>query len=1304
MASGSTSYLAVPMFTGENYQIWVVKMKSYLKSIGLWDAVETGRDPPPLRANPTIAQMKQYEEELLKKDKALTVLHSALADHVFTGIMALETAKEVWDQLKEQNEGSDRVKAVRLLTLKREFENLKMKEAETIKVYSSKVMELVNQMRLLGEVIEQHKIVEKMLISLPEKFEAKVSVIEESHDLKKLTVVELISKLQVQEQRTSVRSESQTEGAFQAKHSSRSFNSKDDKRVFGDKSHRGKVVEAEQRELGKGRFPPCSHCKKTNHHETSCWKKAQCRVCKKIGHIAKYCKLKRQQNQHFSPQQTDQKQQANVMEEKQPEDHIFMAVLSSEAPDKHSWLLDSGCTNHMTSNSEYFSTLDTTVRVPVRLGNGDVIESAGKGTISIPTSKGIKFINDVLLVPNLDQNLLSVGQMMHKGYSLFFKDKACVISDSSGDKVVVVPMIDKSFIIHWHSNISLACKTVVDESWLWHKRFGHANFKSLKLLQEKCLVDDMFAVNICNEVCESCQMGKLHRFPFPSQAKWRATEKLEMTWVYFMNNKSQAFSCFKKFKSLAETQSGVKVKKLRTDNGKEYISNEFDKFCEDAGIQHQLTVPYSPQQNGVCERKNRTLLEMARSMMHEKNLPKKFWAEAVYTSVYLQNRLPTHAIEGKTPIEAWSGLKPSVGHLKVFGSVCYVHVPDVKRDKLSKKASKGIFLGYSSQAKGYRIFDLETKKIVVRRDVKVDESSECHWQELDVETTSSRVRRSDFQRDTAQEIDGVEEIDVQSTTDSPVLRTCSLSDVYARCNVAVIDPSNFSEASNYEEWNVAMRDEIVVIEKNKTWELVDRPLHKQVVGVKWVYRTKFNADGSIHKHKARLVVKGYAQQQGIDYGDTFAPVARLDTIKLLIALAAQNRWKIFHLDIKSAFLNSYLKEEIFIEQPEGFKVNGEEDKVYKLNKALYGLKQAPRAWYSRIDEFLCASGFRRSCNDATLYIKTSASADTLIISMYVDDLLIIGSRIDDVNDFKQQLYQKFEMTDLGKMKFFLGLQVHQTAEGIFVSQQAYVINMLKKFRMQHCKPTSTPLIVNQKLTKFDGDTKADAFRYRSLVGSLLYLSATRSDIMFATSLLSRFMQNPSQVHFGAGRRVLRYLKGTHDLGILFKPEAELNLFGYVDSDWAGCIDDGKSTSGYAFSVGSGMFSWCSKKQDVVAQSTAEAEFIAAAAGANQCIWLRKMLIDLGFGQINASPIFCDSKSAIAIAKNPVQHGKTKHMKVKFHFLREAERDQEVCLIHCKSEEQVADILTKALPKTRFEKLREKLGVSKQNLKEEFNIL
>ncbi|KAJ4710130.1 Retrovirus-related Pol polyprotein from transposon TNT 1-94 [Melia azedarach] len=942
MASGSTSYLAVPMFTGENYQIWVVKMKSYLKSIRLWDAVETGRDPPPLRVNPTIAQMKQYEEELLKKDKALSVLHSALADHVFTGIMALETAKEVWDQLKEQNEGSDRVKAVRLLTLKREFENLKMKEAETIKVYSSKVMELVNQMRLLGEVIEQHKIVEKMIISLPEKFEAKVSAIEESHDLKKLTVVELISKLQVQEQRTSVRSESQTEGAFQAKHSSRSFNSKDDKRVFGDKSHRGKVVEAEQRELGKGRFPPCSHCKKTNHHETSCWKKAQCRVCKKIGHIAKYYKLKRQQNQHFSPQQTDQKQQANVMEEKQPEDHIFMAVLSSEAPDKHSWLLDSGCTNHMTSNSEYFSTLDTTIRVPVRLRNEDVIESAGKGTISIPTSKGIKFINDVLLVPNLDQNLLSVGQMMHKGYYLFFKDKACVISDSSGDKVVVVPMIDKSFIIRWHSNISLACKTVVDESWLWHKR----------------------------------------------------------------------------------------------------------------------------------------------------------------------------------------------------------------------------------------------------------------------------------------------------------------------CNVAVIDPSNFSEASNHEEWNVAMRDEIVVIEKNKTWELVDRPLHKQVVGVKWVYRTKFNADGSIHKHKARLVVKGYAQQQGIDYGDTFAPVARLDTIKLLIALAAQNRWKIFHLDIKSAFLNGYLKEEIFIEQPEGFKVNGEEDKVYKLNKALYGLKQAPRAWYSKIDEFLCASGFRRSCNDATLYIKTSAFADTLIISMD------------------------------------------------FVSQQAYVINMLKKFRMQHCKPTSTPLIVNQKLTKFDGDTKADAFRYRSLVGSLLYLSAIRPDIMFATSLLSRFMQNPSQVHFGAGRRVLRYLKGTHDLGILFKPEAELNLFGYVDSDWAGCIDDGKSTLGYAFSVGSGMFSWCSKKQDVVAQSTAEAEFIATAAGANQCIWLRKMLIDLGFGQINASPIFCDSKSAIAIAKNPVQHGKTKHMKVKFHFLREAERDQEVCLIHCKSKEQVADILTKALPKTRFEKLREKLGVSKQNLKEE----
>ena len=292
------------------------------------------------------------------------------------------------------------------------------------------------------------------------------------------------------------------------------------------------------------------------------------------------------------------------------------------------------------------------------------------------------------------------------------------------------------------------------------------------------------------------------------------------------------------------------------------------------------------------------------------------------------------------------------------------------------------------------------------------------------------------------------------------------------------------------------------------------------------------------------------------------------------------------------------------------------------------------------------------------------------------------------------------MSSLGEMNYFLGLEVHQSKDGIFLNQERYAHEVLKKFRMENSKSAPTPLMQNAKLSKDDGAEKVDASFYRSLIGSLLYLTASRPDLMYVTSLLSRFMQSPSKTHFAVAKRVLRYLKGTTQFGIWYKPSENGSLLGYVDSDWAGNPDDMKSTTGYAFSLGSGMFSWNSKKQEIVAQSTAEAEYVAAAAAANQAIWLRKILKDLGVQQKEATEIKCDSKSAIAIAENPVQHGKTKHIQVKYHAIREAVKSHEIMLVHCSSDLQVADILTKALPKARFERLRGLLGVSIKNLKEE----
>mgnify|MGYP001791670327 CR=1 FL=1 len=505
-----------------------------------------------------------------------------------------------------------------------------------------------------------------------------------------------------------------------------------------------------------------------------------------------------------------------------------------------------------------------------------------------------------------------------------------------------------------------------------------------------------------------------------------------------------------------------------------------------------------------------------------------------------------------------------------------------------------------------------------------------------------------------------------------------------------MEPHNYEEASKDKVWIKAMEEEIKMIEKNETWELVDPPSNKDVIGVKWVYKTKLNPDGSIQKHKARLVAKGYAQIPGVDYTETFAPVARMDTIRALIALAAQKKWKIYQLDVKSAFLNGELKDEIYVEQPEGFLQ--EEGKVLRLKKALYGLKQAPKAWYTKIDGYFTHQGFRRSISEPTLYIKSQGN-NIIIVSLYVDDLIVTGNNTSLIEEFKKDMMDTFEMSNLGLMHYFLGMEIKQEEEGIFISQKKYTEDMLKKFRMQDCKPVVTPLIPNEKLKKEDGSKPANATNYRSLIGSLLYLTATRPDIMYATSLLSRFMESPSETHYGAAKRLLRYLQGTINYGIWYKPSPDSQIVGYTDSDWAGSQDDMKSTSGYAFTLGSGIFSWGSKKQDSVALSSAEAEYVAAAGAACQAIWLKRILADMGELQDSATEIYCDNKSAIAMARNPVQHNRTKHIDIKYHFLRDVQANELIEMKYCPTEEQLADIFTKALPRDRFQFLRKMLGVT-----------
>jgi len=349
------------------------------------------------------------------------------------------------------------------------------------------------------------------------------------------------------------------------------------------------------------------------------------------------------------------------------------------------------------------------------------------------------------------------------------------------------------------------------------------------------------------------------------------------------------------------------------------------------------------------------------------------------------------------------------------------------------------------------------------------------------------------------------------------------------------------------------------------------------IGVKWLYKTKLNELEEVDKYKARLVAKGYSQQYGVDYTEVFAPVARMDTVRMIVALAAQRNWTIYQLDVKSAFLHGKLSEDVFVEQPKGYKKKGSEGKVYQLHKALYGLKQAPRAWFSRIASYFKDEGFETCPNEHTLFIKRGAEGKVIIVSIYVDDLIYTGNDEDMMNGFKNSMISVFDMTDLGKMQFFLGIEVIQRTDGNFICQKKYAIDVLKRFAMAESNPVSSPIVPGVKLNKDDQGVQVDESYYRQIVGSLMYLTTTRPDMMFSVSLISRFMSRPTELHLQAAKRILRYLQGTTNFGILYKREGMDELHAFTDSDYAGDLEDRKSISGYVFLMSSGVVSWLSKK-------------------------------------------------------------------------------------------------------------------------------
>jgi hypothetical protein len=507
---------------------------------------------------------------------------------------------------------------------------------------------------------------------------------------------------------------------------------------------------------------------------------------------------------------------------------------------------------------------------------------------------------------------------------------------------------------------------------------------------------------------------------------------------------------------------------------------------------------------------------------------------------------------------------------------------------------------------------------------------------------------------------------------------------------SVVIPRDWKAAKQDPKWHEAMREELNALEKNKTWELVHLPAGKRVVGCKWIYTVKQNPEGKIERYKARLVARGYSQTYGIDYDETFAPVAKMNTVRILISCATNFGWPLHQLDVKNAFLHGDLKEEVYMEIPPGFSNPRTSGKVCRLRKSLYGLKQSPRAWFDRFRHVVCDMGYNQCNGDHTVFYKHSKSRIT-ILAVYVDDIIITGDDEVEISQLKENLSKEFEVKDLGQLKYFLGIEFARSPKGIVLSQRKYVLDLLSDTGMLGCRAASTPIDQNHKLCAHAGDT-VDRESYQKLVGRLIYLCHTRPDISYAVSVVSRYMHDPRSQHLEAVYRILRYLKGNPGKGLLFKKNGHLNVDGYSDADWASCLDDRRSTSGYCVFVGGNLVSWRSKKQSVVSRSTAEAEYRAMSQGLCEMLWVSNLLAELKVLRKGPLNVWCDNKSAICMASNPVQHDRTKHVEIDRFFIKEKLDDGIIRINHVNSGGQIADCLTKGLGVKECSSACDKMGM------------
>lgn len=1328
-------YRIEPLKGAENYAVWKIKMMDILTDQGLWEFVE-GTAP---------AEEKEQVAWTKKDWTALSMIRLRIADKLLVYVASTTTAKQAWTTLKELLEAQG---PLGIVLARRKLFRARCEEGTTIEEHIRTLRSYQEELQSLGEQIKDTEFSIILLTSLPDSWNNYISSI----DTTTLdNAAKLIARILEHDRRMQLQNQGDT--ALPARN-------------------------------GKKKYNPdvtCYGCGKRGHI------KPDCRSGDKSGNFKK---------DHKSYQKGPNITRAHAAQA--TDDFAFagndiaLPTLSSE-----SWLADSACTSHISRNYNDFTSYTTTPGHKVNgLGN---VNGLGRGSIKLMSRVNGKtfpiMLHNVVHAPDAPYNLISIGRATDSGIDVLFKGDTARFRAPGGTIFAEGTKYGRLFLmkINGVAKQDQAFAAEDSHSWdEWHRIFGHLNMDSVKMLYNKQMVEGMNVDKSTASTgqCEPCIISKQHIQPFPQESHTEIAEigdltvsdvwgpsrtraiggeiyfcsftdgKSRRTMSYFMKHKNEVLTKFKHYKSFVETQTGHKLKKLRVDGGKEYINEPFKKVLLESGMQLDVTAAYSPSQNGIAERLNRTLVERARAMLHAHKLPYFLWTEAIAYATYLKNRSPTRAIKnGKTPDEIFWGTKPNVANLQEFGIKCWVLQQDGKRSKLDPKSKQFIFTGISSSTKGYRYYNPMTRQILTSRNVIFSENtpkeeagednippplfegengniinqtsettqiSETSHTEVTPVTDAQDLTKIDHTSEMAIQKGKTSKIPIplrdkssrimsQSainyrTLNNPAARGPkewqhhvpvtkeTTQDIAMMANILDEEPLSLEEAhgrADWPLWKKAMDEEMEQLKKLGTYTKVDLPSDRVPIACKWVYRLKRDHAGKIVRYKARLVTKGFSQIPGIDFTETFAPVMRLDTLRLLLALAATYGMVIHVVDIVGAYLNGELKEQIYMQQPPEYEDGTH--LVLQLIKTIYGLRQSGRVWNQKLNNAFIKLGFKRLFSDQCVYFRHE-DQNVTIVAIHVDDMAIFASSTDAATKLKGELKEIFTITDLGEARQIVGLEVTQNLEEgtLKITQTQYIKKILDRFGMSNSHPVMMPLDPNVKLIKTPENEHYNMLEYGAAIGSLMYAAiGTRPDIAFAVQTLSQFTSNPNPSHWTAVKRVFRYLNGTRDLGIIYRSGGDPKPYAYTDADWGSNPNDRKSISGNIFLMANGPISWSSKKQPTVALSSMEAKYMAESQAARHAIWLRTLFTELQLPYSEPTTINADNQSAIDYSSNSGHHSRSKHIDIQHHFIREKIISNEIKIQYCASEDNFADFLTKALPKSKHQDLIGRIGMTSE---------